>query len=124
MHADPILSKTLSEFWSERWNLSIHRLLYEHTFLPLARRAGVLAGVLGAFAASACLHFWFAVAAAGWAMALSIGAFFLLQGVLVIVERRIGVRRWHPLAQRAWTVGSVLVPLPLLLEPVLRIAVV
>ena len=78
--------------------------------------------VVGTFAASALLHFWFALAAAGLAMALSLAGFFLIQGLLVVVERRIAVRRWPPLAQRAWTAGCVLLPLPLLLEPVLRIA--
>jgi hypothetical protein len=124
LHADPILSKTLGEFWSERWNLSVHRLLYDHGFMPLARRAGLFVAVVGTFAASAVLHFWFTLAAAGLAMGLSIASFFLIQGLLVLAERRAGVRRWQPLAQRAWTASCVLVPLPLLLEPVLRIVVV
>ena len=122
LHDNPILSRTLSEFWGRRWNLSVHYMLLDHCFRPLARRAGLSIALLGTFAASAVLHSWLVLAAGGLLMAASMASFFLLQGVLVIVEQRLGVRYWWRPMQHGWTMGCVLLTLPLLLEPLLKIA--
>lgn len=122
LHRDPILARSLSEFWGQRWNLCVRSMLHDHCFWPLARRAGVAAAVLGSFAASAALHFWLILPAGGLAMASSMGAYFLLQGLLVLLERRIGVARSCRPLQHAWTVSGVVLPLPLFLEPLLTLA--
>lgn len=44
LHDDPILSRTLSEFWGRRWNLSVHCMLHDHCFRPLAQRRSFYGG--------------------------------------------------------------------------------
>lgn len=122
LHDDPILARTLGEFWGQRWNLCVRSMLHDHCFWPIARRAGVPAAVVGTFAASAALHFWLVLPAGGLELASSMGAFFLLQGLLVLLERRIGVARFSRPLQHAWTVSGVVLPLPLFLEPLLTLA--
>ncbi len=77
--------------------------------------------IIGTFAASALLHFWVTLAAAGQTMAASMAAYFLIQGALVLAERALAVRHWQNPLQRAWTAGCLLLPLPLLLDPLLAI---
>jgi len=121
LHDDPILSRSLSEFWGRRWNLSVRDMLYEHCFRPLRARAGPEIAVIGTFGASALLHFWLTLAAAGPTMAASMASYFLIEGALVLAERAISVRQWRVTLRRAWTAGCVLLPLPLLLEPLLNV---
>lgn len=122
LHDNPILSRTLREFWGCRWNLVVHRMLVDHCFHPLMRRAGVSGAVLGTFVASAALHFWVTLAAGGFVKALSMATFFLIQAILVVIEQRARVQCWHHALQRVWTVSGVVLALPLLLEPLLSIA--
>ena len=80
LHRAPILSRTVGEFWAERWNLTISRYFRRHLFLPLARRRRARLGLCMSFVASAVAHFyiaWAAVGEVGWAAAM--GAFFLVQ---------------------------------------------
>jgi hypothetical protein len=121
LHDDPILSRTLAEFWGRRWNLVVRQMLHDHCFRPLARRRGVLVAALGTFVASAIVHFWLVLPGAGYKLASMMGAFFLVQGVLVVIERAIGVHRWQRPWQHLWTVSGLLVSLPLFLEPLLRL---
>jgi Membrane bound O-acyl transferase family len=122
LHDDPIRSRTLREFWGQRWNLSVRDMLHEHCFRPLVSRFGVSTALLGTFVASAVLHFWLALAALGLASAASMAGYFLVQGALALLERRLAVRDWREAVQRAWTAICLLVPLPLLLEPLLQVA--
>lgn len=122
LHDNPILSRTLREFWGCRWNLVVHRMLVDHCFRPLMRRTSVSAAVFGTFVASAAFHFWVTLAPAGLGQAGSMATFFLIQATLTSLEQPINVQRWHHALQRAWTVSCVLLSLPLLLEPLLRIA--
>ena len=120
-HRAPILSRSVQEFWGERWNLAVGEWLNRHCFLPLARRRRPLLGVALAFLTSAAIHFWFVFVPLGAALAGVISAFFLLQAALVVLERVIQVRRWPPVLAHAWTVFAVLGPSPLFVEPILRI---
>jgi len=121
LHADPILAATLSEFWGKRWNLIVHQLLRDHCFRPLAARFGVTAAVFGTFCVSGLAHAWLVVAGSGFKLALSMGSFFLVQGALVLLEQRLVVRRWWRPLQHVWTVTMVLLPAPLLEEPLLTL---
>ena len=136
LHDAPILARSLSEFWSRRWNRSVHRWLDENAFRPtmriVLRRAGgvqrgpravrlaMTAGVLAAFVASAMLHFVPVCVALDPAWAAVMGFFFLLQGALVALEERIGVARWPSPLARAWTLGVMYATAPLFVEPLLR----
>jgi hypothetical protein len=120
LHRRPIAARSLREFWGERWNLTVHRWLRAHFFLPFARRRRPRLGLGLAFLASAGLHAWAAGVALGPWMAASMGAFFLLQALLIGLEIAIGVDRWPEPAAWAWTMTTILAPSPLFTEPLLR----
>lgn len=122
LHRAPILSCSLSEFWAERWNRPVHELLERHFFRPLARRKSARLGIGAAFIASAALHAWLVlVPLRSFWLTLSMTAFFLVQGLLVLAERHLGVARWSAAAGRSWTVAWMLVTTPLFVEPVLHV---
>lgn len=122
LHRSPVLSCSIREFWGERWNLVVHRWLRRHFFWPLARRRRRSLGVVLAFLASAALHAWFIFAAVGWPLAGAMGAFFMLQGMLVVIEFKLGwSQRESGLTARAWALGGVLLPSPLFVEPALQV---
>lgn len=122
LHRQPVLSCSIREFWGERWNLVVHRWLRRHFFWPLARRRRRNLGVILAFLASAALHAWFIFAAVGWPLAGAMGAFFLLQGMLVVIEAKLGwSTRSSGLSARIWALGGVLLPSPLFVEPALQV---
>lgn len=121
LHDDPVLSRTVGEFWGRRWNLVVHEMLREHCFLPLARRRRVRLGAAAAFGASALLHFWITFVPLGLGWAALMALFFLLQGVALLLENWWRVSRWRRPLQHAWTVTWVLGTSPLLVEPLLRI---
>ncbi len=120
-HDHPILSRSVGEFWSKRWNINVHAWLMRHTFRPFAARKRPVLGLCCAFFVSALLHWWLIYAALGFAWAIPMGAFFLLQGLLVLSERAVRIERFNPVLQRSWTVGWMLVTTPLFVEPFLRL---
>ena len=100
---DPQRSRTLGEFWARRWNIPFSEMVqdtvYRHFRHPTA-----------GFVFSAALH----------EVALSLpvragyglpSAYFCLQGLLVLVERRWGI------ASRVWTAAWILLPVPLVFHP-------
>ncbi len=110
LFVNPAAARTLAEFWGRRWNLAFHAVARDFVFRPVARRAGRTAGVLAAFAFSGAIHeiLLSAPVGAGWGLP---SLYFLLQGTLVLAERRWGLRG------RAWTLFWVLAPLGLLFHP-------
>jgi hypothetical protein len=121
VHVDPILSRSVSEFWGRRWNLVVHEMLATHCFRPLARRGHPVLGVLAAFLGSAVVHFWLIFVPLGVLYATTMAAFFVLQGVLMLVERPLRVRRWRRPFAHTWTVVCVLGTSPLFTEPMLQV---
>ena len=115
----PYRSRTLAEFWGQRWNPVISGVLREHCFRPLSRRP--LAAMILAFAASGVLHAYLGLVSLGVTMAVTLGLFFLAQPPLLLAERRLNVRRWHPAAGRAWTIGTLILLWPLIAEPLVRL---
>jgi hypothetical protein len=122
LHDLPIASRSLGEFWGQRWNLPVSLWLRRVCFMPLARRGHAALGLLAAFAMSALLHFYLTLVAVGWSLALLVGALFVLHGLLIWLERVLGVRRWRPAAGRAWFIVTMLATAPLIVEPLLRVA--
>jgi hypothetical protein len=43
--------------------------------------------------------------------------FFLLQGVFILLERRLRVARWRPALAHVWTVALLVLSSPLFIEP-------
>jgi hypothetical protein len=116
----PILARSIGEFWGARWNMIVSVGLRKNVFEPLARRRAAKLGLFASFVVSAILHTFMTLPAAGAIAALEMGAFFVIHGVLVLIETRIGVRRWPVALARVWTLGMFVVTLPLFAEPFLR----
>jgi hypothetical protein len=88
----PLAAKSLSDFWSNRWNLAFRDAARALVFQPLVSRLGVPKATLAVFAFSGIVH--------DLAMSLPVRAgigmptlYFLIQGLAVLLERsRVGVR--------------------------------
>lgn len=110
----PLASRSVAEFWSERWNrpfVTMDRLFVTR---PLAPRTGMAFAAIAAFAVSGVLHEVAISYAAGGGWGLPF-LYFVVQGVAYTAERRLGVDvSDHPVLGRAWTAAVVLVPAPLL----------
>jgi hypothetical protein len=116
----PIRSTTLAEFWGRRWNRVVAGWLRDYLFFPLARRRKATLGICAAFGGSTILHFWIAWVPLDVEAGLLMASFFVVQGVALLLERRIGVERWTRAGQRSWTIAWMLVSSPLFVEPALR----
>lgn len=118
---DPIVSRTLGEFWGRRWNRAVGGWLRKHCFTPLARRGRSRTGLVVSFLASALLHFWPILVALGLGPALLMAGFFGAQALLVVAEARLGIARWPRPIGHVLTVGAMLGTSPLFTLPVLRL---
>jgi hypothetical protein len=116
----PILSRTLAEFWGVRWSSVIHRWLRVNVFEPLARRKAARAGIMASFVVSGSLHAYIVWPSAGLAPAAWMLGFFTAHGAITLVENRLGVRRWRPLAGRGFVIAVFVLTVPLFMEAVLR----
>ncbi|HEX5135774.1 MAG TPA: MBOAT family protein [Planctomycetota bacterium] len=112
---EPIRSRSLTEFWSKRWNLAYSEMCTILVFRPLAGRVGRGTAVLLVFLFSGLLH--------EMAISLPVDAgfglptlYFAAHGVLVLVEEALR-RRGRPVGGVVgwlWTLLWVLGPTPLL----------
>jgi hypothetical protein len=84
--SQPILSKTLSEFWGKRWNLGFRQLAYDLIFRPLHKRIGAGSASLLVFVASGLIHDLVISLPARGGYGLPTG-YFVLQGLGVALER-------------------------------------
>lgn len=97
---NPALSRSLSDFWSRRWNVAFHRVAHDVLFQPLRRRWGIRVATIGTFCASGLVHDLVISTPAGAGYGLPT-AYFLLQGLGVAFEHsRVGrhlglVRGWR-----------------------------
>jgi membrane bound O-acyltransferase family protein len=121
MHAHPILSQSLREFWGRRWNRVVGNWLFGTFFRPFAARGRPRLGMAATFAASAALHLYFTWAAVGLRWGLLMAVFFLLQIPLLLLEARWGEARWRPPLRRIWTLGWLALTSPLFVAPMLAI---
>jgi hypothetical protein len=120
IHDNAWAATSVREFWGERWNMAVGTWLRAHCYEPLRRRGHPGAGVAAAFLASAAIHCYLVLACLGLFWSGVMALFFVVQIVVMLVERALGVRRWRPAAARAWTIGALLVASPLFCEPVFR----
>ena len=119
-HLDPVLSRSVAEFWGERWNRVISGWLRAHCFRPLARRKQARLGIALAFVVRAALHVYIFWPAVGTRLALMVGLFFAIQPLFVLAERGLGLRRRPAWVGRAWTLGVLALSSPLIVEPFLQ----
>lgn len=106
----PLRSRSLSEFWSRRWNLGFSEMISMLVHRPL-RSATPRTALVVSFLASGLLH-ELAISVpvrAGYGLPT---AYFLLQGALVVIEKTM---RRAP--GRLWTLFWLVAPLPCLFHP-------
>jgi hypothetical protein len=120
LHITPAASRSVQEFWGERWNRTIGSWLSETFFRPLARRRHPVLGGFAAFTASAVVHAYIEWVSVTWAMALVVLAYFVSQAVVIGLERVVRVRTWAPWAGHVWAIGWMVGLSPLFTEPALR----
>ena len=121
IHRTPIAARSLTEFWSQRWNRIVSAWLHRFVFLPLARRRCPRLGVFCAFLASGVLHGWPILVAVGVSGAFATFALFVVQGVFVLAEHKFRIHGWPALIARGWTLAVLLASSPLFFDPGLRI---
>ncbi|NUQ35866.1 MAG: membrane bound O-acyl transferase family-domain-containing protein, partial [Planctomycetaceae bacterium] len=119
----PVASKSLSDFWSTRWNIPFTEMLRATVLKPARRLFGRHGAVLACFLVSGVLH--------DVAISLPVQAgyglptlYFLLHGVLVLVERWLeqrGIALSSSWIGRVWCFAWIVGPLPLLMhEPFIK----
>jgi hypothetical protein len=121
LHVWPVASLSVGELWGVRWARPVSAWLRETCFRPLARRGHPMLGLLLGFVASGVGHAYPVLVAIDLPMATMMFAFFLVQGLLVILEVRLGVSRWSRPARRVWTIALMVASSPLFVEPALRV---
>jgi hypothetical protein len=113
----PLRATSLGEFWGRRWNLAFSEMTALAIYQPLVRRVGRRPALAASFLGSGLLH-ELAISVpvrAGYGLPL---AYFALHGALMMVEGRLA-RAGRPVDRvpwigRAWTLGWLLAPLPIL----------
>ena len=118
----PELAVSMKDFWGKRWDVVVQQYLARYVFIPLSEaKVSRPKCVVATFAASGLLHTYpLFIAGLPMQSAASMMSYFLVQAMLLLVEHHVlRVRDWQSeLQQRAWTISGVLLPAPLLLEPV------
>jgi Membrane bound O-acyl transferase family len=107
----PLEARSLSEFWSRRWNIGFSEMIALVVHRPVRRNAGESAALAASFLASGLLH-ELAISVpvrAGYGLPTT---YFLLHGALVGIERRMGRS-----PGQLWTIFWLAAPLPLLFHP-------
>jgi alginate O-acetyltransferase complex protein AlgI len=112
----PVLARSVSEFWGQRWNRAFRDLTHRFVFRPLAARWGPKTALAVGFLLSGMVHDLVISlpARGGWGGPT---VFFLVQAAAIFVERstlgrRIGLM--HGMRGWAFTMAVLVVPLPLL----------
>lgn len=112
----PLASASLSEFWSRRWNLAFSEMTAIAVYRPCRHLIGDAGAVFAGFVFSGLVH----EAAITVPTRSGYGgplAYFLLHGLLVLLERRFELpRRWGNV-YRIVIVLAVVLPLPILFPP-------
>jgi len=84
----PPLARSPRDFWSRRWNLVVHDMLFRHVFLPMRGLRRPLRATLAVFALSGLVHEFFVFATLGrpsrYAGFMMI--FFAVHGVAVVAQ--------------------------------------
>jgi hypothetical protein len=121
----PWKATTLRDFWAERWNLVIQRMLKEGVYLPLRRQGWARhAAATSTFFASGLLHAYpLMLLGMETRHAVQMLGFFLLQPALMALENAMNIKaRFHSsLWGRVWVVLVMLITLPLFTYPVMRV---
>jgi hypothetical protein len=112
----PILSTSVSEFWSRRWNLAFRDLTHHYVFRPLAPKVGAASALWIGFLLSGIVHDVVISLPAGGGYGLPT-LFFMVQAAAISIERsRIGKASGLGRGAIGWlfTLAVLLLPAPML----------
>lgn len=113
----PLRSTSLGEFWGRRWNLAFSEMTALALYQPLVRRVGRRPALAVSFLGSGLLHELAISVPVRAGFGLPLG-YFALHGTLMLIEGRLAMAGRpidsRPWIGRAWTLGWLLVPLPIL----------
>lgn len=120
----PWASRSLAEFWTQRWNVAFVEM-DRALLIPLLRRSlSRRVAAFGVFLISGVLHELAISYPAGDGFGLPM-AYFGIHAVAFSFERGIlHVHRWPAWLARTWTISLVLAPLPLLFHEAFRSALI
>ncbi len=110
----PLRSRSVAEFWGNRWNLGFHELANELVFRPTVHRLGVAGALMLTFFASGIVHELVITVPARGGYGLPT-LYFVLQGLGVLIER--GIPRRRRLARRVFALTVVALPAFVLFPP-------
>lgn len=119
MMNSPLLTTSLSDFWSSRWNLAFRDLARIFVFRPVLRKWGIIYAVVAAFVFSGVLHeMLISLPADAWYGLPTL--FFLIQAGGVFIEKsgfgvKAGINRGR--RGRIFAAAFILVPLVFLFHP-------
>ena len=89
----PLLSRSVGEFWAERWNTAFNRLATRLLFRPFRRVSGLPTATMLVFLVSGLIHdFVISVPARGGYGLPTV--YFILQGAAILFERTYLARRF------------------------------
>ena len=112
----PLLSKSLSEFWSKRWNIAFSEMISISIYRPLKNKLSPAAVIIISFIFSGFLH----------EMAISLPVekgfglpmlYFLIQACMILLENYFDKRKiflQNKFVRKAWVYFWVIAPAPLL----------
>jgi hypothetical protein len=119
MMNSPLLTTSLSDFWSSRWNLAFRDIARAFVFRPVSRRWGVVYAVIAAFVFSGILHeLLISLPAGAWYGLPTL--FFLIQAGGIFIEKSgFGVKAGINRGRRGsiFAAAFILVPAVLLFHP-------
>jgi Membrane bound O-acyl transferase family len=121
---NPFLSTSLRDFWSRRWNIMLSHTLRQVVYDPITSRAGPTVGLITSFLVSGLMHEIIFYYLASSRPTGEVMAFFLLQGMGIIVEhvvKRTTTWRPHKIFACPMTVGFIMISaFWLVFNPLLR----
>ena len=122
----PILSTSVSDFWSKRWNLAFRDYAHPFLFKPLARKFSPITAVAVGYLFSGLVHELAISVPAGGGYGLPT-LYFTLQGIAILVERKLSKNGWNLQSGGAGWCWTLLVTAPgaflLFHPPFLRVVV-
>lgn len=108
----PLLSRSLTEFWSERWNVAFHELAYWIVFRPTGRVLGATPAMFLVFLVSGLVHDLVLSLPARGGFGLPT-AYFVIQGAGLLAERsRIGRQIGLGRGLRGWLFTMLVIVAP------------
>jgi alginate O-acetyltransferase complex protein AlgI len=113
----PAHALSLTEFWSKRWNLAFTEMTSIAIFRPLRKKTGPAIALMLAFIFSGLLHELALSAPVNHGYGLPL-LYFIIQGLLVLVEKALASRNIlflnNKIVAHTWVFFWLVVPAPLL----------